>query len=174
MAVDNYPVSPLYWPSVRRKKWSESLTNLGLYLLTCRHRNLEGLYSLPYLYIASDLSWSMEKVQEMMQVVLEDGFVEYDMDAEVVLLPKALSFYAPRSDNQVKGAINALRLVPDTSLWGGFMYATKQHAPKLFEALGGDLELSKFIGPDVAEVTPFETPVSGHTGTHSEGLSEVK
>lgn len=161
MALTSYPVSPLFWNSCKRKKWDEFTKNLALYFLTCRHRNLEGLYHLPKLYMASDNGWTLEQLSRPFQTILEDGFVMFDEEVEVILLPKALSFYAPKSDNQIKGAKAALSLVPDTALWPHFLRAAKTYAEAFYNELGGDEELALF------ETDPT------HTDTHSEGLIEA-
>lgn len=161
MALTSYPVSPLYWESAKRKGWDDPTVNLGLYFLTCRHRNLEGLYYLPKLYMASDRGWTLDELEPRFQTIIEDGFVKYDPDVEVILLPKALSFYEPKSENQIKGAKNALELVPDTALWPDFLRSAKRFAPRFFEALGGDEELAIFDTPET------------HTYTHPQGLREA-
>lgn len=33
-----------YWEAARRDGWSDDERQLGIYLLTCPHRNLEGCY----------------------------------------------------------------------------------------------------------------------------------
>jgi hypothetical protein len=112
---------------------------LALYLLTCEHRNLEGLYRLPYAYIQADLAWSDQAVRDGMDRLIEDGFINYDPAARVVFLPKALKYHEPKSAKQVQGAINALQQVPDTALWHAFTEAAATFAPALFASLGNPL-----------------------------------
>lgn len=130
-----YPVSPLIWTDAKVRRWDDATFRLGLYLLTCRHRNLEGLYWLPLRYAATDLGWTLNKVRKAMRRLLEDGFVKYDDEAEVVFVANALKYQAPKNDRQVKGAVTALQEVPPNSLRGAFMEAVEAHAPLLAEAL---------------------------------------
>lgn len=130
-----YPVSPLYWSDSKVVTWSPEATLLGLYLLTCEHRNLEGLYRMPYAYAQADLRWTEEQIVGAMADLIESGFVAYDYDAQVVFLPKALKYHTPKSDRQVQGAINALQEVPDTTLWDRFVKAAQNFAPALFARL---------------------------------------
>lgn len=58
-----YPVSPLYWSDSKVQSWSNETKMLGLYLLTCEHRNLEGLYRLPFAYVEADLGWTFTAEQ---------------------------------------------------------------------------------------------------------------
>ena len=143
-----YPVSPLFWSDSKVQSWSAETRLLSLYLLTCEHRNLEGLFRLPYAYIQADLEWPEAEVRQHMAVLIDSGFVEYDEAARVVFLPKALRYHQPKSKNQLQGAINELQQVPETTLWHRFTAAAREHAPALWEALGNPL-------PDPSP-TPFQ------------------
>lgn len=133
--ANHYRVSPKFWLKARRRGWTDQQVTLALYLLTCDHRNLEGLYRLPKPYIAADLAWPAEKVEETLASVCGDGFASYDEDAEVVLIPKALKHQAPSTENQIKGAIAQLARIPRTSLWDAFRMACASHCPRLADAI---------------------------------------
>lgn len=135
MAAQYFRISPKLWRKARMRGWTDSETNLAIYLLTCTHRKLEGLYVLPKPYIASDRAWDLEKVEENLAVLLRDGFAEYDEAAEVVLIPKALKFQSPSTEMQIRGAIAQLRALPRTSLWDRFRVACECHCPKLAAAV---------------------------------------
>ena len=151
-----YPVSPLFWSDEKVARWDSETRLLALYLLTCEHRNLEGLYRLPYAYIQADLEWSEVEVRDRMRTLLDSGFIKYDEAARVVLLPKALKYHTCGSDKQIQGAINALQEVPDSTLWPDFLASAQTFSPKLFDRLGGpNLTLSEpvangFISDEVA------------------------
>lgn len=130
-----YRVSPKFWLFTRRRGWTDAQTSLGLYLLTCEHRNLEGLYRLPKPYVAADLVWSAKKVEENFAVVLESGFAVYDEDAEMVLIPKALKHQAPSTEKQIIGAVAQLERIPRTCLWDAFRMACQLHCPRLADAI---------------------------------------
>lgn len=173
MGLTSYPVSPMYWKAVKDRKWDEPTALLGLYFLTCRHRNLEGLYSLPKGYITADQGWTLEELEPRFQKILETGFVKYDTDAEVILLPKALSYYTPKSDRQIQGAMNALQSVPDTNLWPHFLLAARTYATKFYEALGGDSELDRWSQPGHPIGTLPDTHPQPLPHTHSDGYPEA-
>lgn len=134
-----YPVWPKYWRGDRRR-WDDQEKLLGLYLLTCEHRNLEGLYYLPRTYIAADLAWSPATVDRALATMIDAGFCAYDDDAEVVLVPRALAHQAPRTEKQITGARRSLEAVPTTALWDAFLEACESHAPALSDAIRKDLE----------------------------------
>lgn len=145
-----YPVSPLFWMDETIGSLDDQGKLLALYLLTCEHRNLEGLYRLPYAYIQADLAWDEATVREEMGRLIDHGFVMYDGAARVVFLPKALKYHEPKSAKQVQGAVNALQQVPDTALWPDFLHAAASFAPALSEAIGTPLETpSERVSPEL-------------------------
>lgn len=163
--LTTYPLSPNYWKWAKRHGLDDRTTRLGAYFLSCDHRNLEGLYYLPRDYMAADHKWSLEDLEGPFRTLLNLEFVMYDEDVEVILLPNALAYYTPKSAPQIKGAMNALLLVPDTSiLWPYFLIGAKRNAPRFFEALGGDSELANF---------PEVIPTGEGSGTLPEGLPEA-
>ena len=134
-----YPVSPLFWMDEKIARLNDQGKVLALYLLTCEHRNLEGLYRLPYAYVQADLAWTADEVRDGMARLIDDGFIEYDEAARVVFLPKALKYHEPKAPKQVQGAVNALQQVPDTVLWDSFVEASAAFAPALHAAISTPL-----------------------------------
>lgn len=132
-----YPISPLIWADAKVRAWDDRTKLFAFYLLTCEHRNLEGLYRLPRAYIQADLGWSEKDVERAMRRLVDDGIIAYDEAAEVVLVRNALKYQAPRSKSQITGALNALQEVPDTELLPEFVEAAATYAPAFRKALNG-------------------------------------
>jgi len=134
-----YPISPLFWKDEKVRAWlgagEDRTVTLALYLLTCGHRNLEGLYWLPYAYVQVDLAWEADAVGERMARLLDGGFIEYDPSAEVVFVRNALKYQQPKSAPQIKGAISSLERVPQTPLLGSLLTVADTHAPTLAKAI---------------------------------------
>jgi hypothetical protein len=128
-------IKPAFWGGERRS-WSDAEVRLGLYLLSCEHRNLEGLYRLPLGYVVTDLDWPLEKVSRMVAKLVERGFCDYDQDAEVVFVCKSLKHQAPKGTPRLKGAAKAIARVPSTRLMGPFFEACRRYAPALWDELG--------------------------------------
>jgi hypothetical protein len=154
-----YPVSPRFWSTARRLQWDDTHRTLALYLLTCEHRNLEGLYRLPLAYIAADLNWLEPRVAAAMGRLERDDFIAYDHDAQVVFVKKALKWHQPKSERQLTGAINSLRSVPETPLLQALLDAADTHsegyANAIREAFSPNLEA---IRNTRARTTPTPTP----------------
>lgn len=130
-----YPISPLFWADDKTRQWSDPPRLLALYLLTCEHRNLEGLYRLPKDYVRSDLKWSGSKLAGAWKQLEEDEFLSYDADAQVVFVRNAMKYQAPKSGTQITGALKALAAVPRTPLLEAFKAVAAEYAPKFREAM---------------------------------------
>lgn len=131
--VRYYRVSPRIWTACRH--WSPDARTLALYILTCPHRTVEGLYWLPKGYMTGDLEWSPQRLAPAMAELVEDGFVEYDDDAQVVLIVKALKYQAPANPNGVKAALRQLQMVPESPLDLRFRQQAEQYCERLAERL---------------------------------------
>jgi hypothetical protein len=134
-----YPISPLFWSDDKVRSWiaeeRDRTVVLALYLLTCEHRNLEGLYRLPKAYVIEDLGWEADAVGEHMARLLDDEFIEYDESARVVFVRNALKYQQPKSPPQIKGAINSLERVPETPLLMSLLRVADTHALTLSKAI---------------------------------------
>lgn len=131
-----YPVSPKFWDDEKVCGWNDSQRLLASYLLTCKHRNLEGLYKLPVNYAAEDLHWTPAKVRKYLDALIAEGFCEYDEGTKVLLLPNALDYYQPKTTPQLKGALADLAGLPATPLKQRFLERAKSFgADKLVDAL---------------------------------------
>jgi hypothetical protein len=109
-----YRVSPQFWHA--SAGWEDRLSLLGLYVQTCEHRTTEGLYRLPLAYVAADLEWPLQTAKQKLGDLQTTGFVKYDAAAQVLLLTDALEVQAPKTPDQITGAIRRLKTVPATGL----------------------------------------------------------
>lgn len=130
-----YRVSPAFWSDPKVIAWDDDTRLLALYILTCEHRTTEGLFRLPKQYILADLEWSAEQLAEPFRRLLEDGFIEYDEAAKVMLIVKALAYQAPANPNGVKHAVAAVAKVPKTPLYARFYALAEQYSERLHEGL---------------------------------------
>ena len=130
-----YRVSPAIW----RQPWSEDMRTLAVYMLTCPHRTIEGLFVLPKPYICGDMKWDPERLEKPFAELLEDGFIDYDEDAQVCLIVRALEYQTPSNGNMDTAAVRRLKMVPKTRLDGPFLLSAVHHcqrfAKRLREAL---------------------------------------
>jgi hypothetical protein len=129
----------MFWRDEEVRAWlaagQHETVLLALYLLTCRHRNLEGLYLLPWGWVENELVWEAEFVAEQAARLMDAGFIQYDGGPEVVFVRNALKYQQPKSERQIKGAISVLREVPKNALLPVFCDAAKAHAPEFYKAI---------------------------------------
>lgn len=135
MADDLAPIYFRVSPAIWRQRWTEPMRYLALYLLTCPHRTMEGLFVLPKPYVCADLKWSPESLAEPFGELVADGFMDYSEDDEVCFICKALTYQPPRNPNMVKAAVRRIRTVPKTRLDEDFIHAACAYAESLAESL---------------------------------------
>lgn len=117
------------------ERWDDDTMLVALYLLTNEHRTSEGIYRLPLEYGATDRRWPMKRFSRAFDVLVAENFVEYDPDAQVVLIVNALKWQQPGNPNQKKGAMRKLLALPRTPLLKRFEELTLIHAPDLHQFL---------------------------------------
>ena len=110
-----------FWNDEKVRKWPDSVTNLALYLMTCAHHWLEGIFVLPPNYVVADRLWTLKKVKRAIAVLTKDGFLRYDPETNVMLLQNALEIQYPEGDNQIKGAIRRILDLPKTQLLNEYL-----------------------------------------------------
>lgn len=130
--AEYWRVSPKIW---LHNSWDDRVKLLALYILTCPHRTTEGLFRLPKQYICADLGWDMEALAKPFARLIQDGFIEYDEENQVMFICKALKYQRPDNPNQQQAAINKLSQLPPTPLWPRFLAAAQAYAEPFAQAL---------------------------------------
>lgn len=111
---------------IDERLWSDEkfglLSNDGklsfLYVLSCSHRNILGLYKLPIPYGAFDLRWSAERFSKGLDELSVMGLINYDTNTHIVYVKNFLKYNPLENPNQVTGAIKALDTMPETVVNG--------------------------------------------------------
>lgn len=126
-----YRVGPSFW----LEPLDDDGRLAGLYVLTCRHRNVEGLFRMPLSYGAEDLGWTLKRFTRAFEQLRAQGLVEYDDQAKVCLIVKALKWQPIENPNQVKAAIKELDELPATALIDRLETLAQQYCQRLAEAM---------------------------------------
>ena len=110
-------VSSAIWNDEKFKLLSEDERILLLYLITCPHGNMIGLFTLKDGYACEDLGWEPKRYQDSISKLTKSSFVSYDKEQKVVLIRKLLKT-DPIEDHKriVNGAVKQFKMVPDTKL----------------------------------------------------------
>ena len=120
-------VAPQFWNGKTGKalkaKGPEAVI-VALYLLTCPHANMLGLYYVSKTYIAVDTGLGFEGASKGLQWAFEAGFCAYDEDTEVVWVKEMASYQiADRlevKDLRCKGIQKEYDALPDNPYLRGF------------------------------------------------------
>lgn len=105
------------WESADFRSLSEDGRTLVLYLLTCQHGTIAGVFRVPDGYACEDLQWTAERVSEGFRNLCEKGFATRCEGTKWVWLHKFLEHNPPENPNQRKAAAKIALSVPDQCTW---------------------------------------------------------
>jgi len=91
---DYAKVSPHFWTGSTGKqlrKCPESIV-VAMYLMTCPHANMLGLYYMPLLYVAHETGLGMEGASKGLEWACNAGFCSYDETSEMVWVHEMARF----------------------------------------------------------------------------------
>ena len=104
-----------FWADPSMRAMSEDARTLALYLLTCPHGNLIGLFRLPDAYAADDLQWSIERVSKGFRELFERGFCDRDGASNWLVIPNYTRWNQFENPNVAKSASKVFESAPDCS-----------------------------------------------------------
>ena len=105
------------WESTDFRSLSEDGRALALYLLTCQHGTIAGVFRVPDGYACEDLQWSAERVAEGFANLKAKGFATRCEDSKWVWVTKFLEWNPPENPNQRKAAAKVALSVPESCSW---------------------------------------------------------
>lgn len=118
---DYSKVSPQFWIGATGKKLRAKGVEaqlVALYLMTCTHANMLGMYYLPKIYIAHECGLSLEGATKGLQGAIEAGFCSYDDPSEVVWVHEMAAYQIgeqlSEKDLRVKGVQNEYNSQPES------------------------------------------------------------
>lgn len=119
-------VSPHFWTGKTGKELRKSPEGLivSLYLVTCPHANMLGLYYVPLLYIAHETGLGIEGASKGLQWAEKAGFCSYDHDTEIVWVHEMARFQIAEqlkpTDKRSIGAQNEYNSLPSNPYLASF------------------------------------------------------
>jgi hypothetical protein len=96
---------------------SDDAKMLSLYLMTCSHSTIAGVFRLPYGYAAEDLGWPCERVLKGFEELLAKGFANRCETTQWVCICKHFEFNKPENPNQRKSAAKVVESIPTECCW---------------------------------------------------------
>lgn len=113
-------IDDITWRQMKQKRISDTSKILYLYLFTCPHRNMIGLYYIPFEYCSADLCMSIETVSKGFHELEKAGLLAYDKAEEMVLLVDFLKTNPMDNANVEKKACSVFLDLPETQLFQCF------------------------------------------------------
>lgn len=169
-------VESFIWHDEKFRALPEDARTVFLYLLTCPHGNMCGIFYLPDLYAASDLQWDVERYRKAIDTLCDTSLIAKDKD--IVWIKNYLKHNPIKGRKQIAGAVNRLMTLPETKLIGPFMKSLEKHL------LEDDLKLFKklYTKPyeyptdtlcDTPSITDTDTDTDTDTETETEKESDT-
>lgn len=106
-----------FWSSATTAKMSEDGKLLALYLMTCSHSTIAGVFRVPDGYVCEDLGWTLERVQQGFAELSAKGFANRCETTKWAWVCKHLEWNKPENPNQRKAAAKIAVSVPDECAW---------------------------------------------------------
>ena len=160
-------VESFIWHDEKFRSLPEDARTVFLYLLTCPHGNMCGIFYLPDLYAASDLQWDVERYRKAIDTLCDTLLIAKDKD--IIWIKNYLKHNPIKGPKQINGAVNRLMTLPDTKLIGPFMKNLEKHL------LEDDVKLFKELYTKPYEYpsdTLSDTPSIADTDTDTETDTE--
>ncbi|WP_263082117.1 hypothetical protein [Endozoicomonas sp. Mp262] len=106
-------VESRFWESPDICSLSEQAKLLALYLLTCKHGNMLGVFRLPRGYIAGDLGWDSETVSRTLHELITNGFISVRKDSDYVCINRFIKHNDTTNKEQLQARIQDLKRLPE-------------------------------------------------------------
>lgn len=142
-------IQPEFWTgrTGRQLRGQADLQLVAMYLMTCTHANMIGVFTCPPAYIANDLGMPFEGASKALQSLSEGGFCAYDADLDLVWVKEMARFQVgdelKSTDNQVKSIRSFYRAIPNPLIRRAFFerYGVAYHLEEIAE----DLEITRAL-----------------------------
>ncbi|MDP4300362.1 hypothetical protein [Leptothrix discophora] len=106
-----------FWSSDTTSTLTDDGKLLALYLMTCSHSTIAGVFRLPDGYVSEDLGWSSERVAQGFAELFAKGFANRCGTTKWVWICRHLEWNKPENPNQRKSAAKIAASVPDGCAW---------------------------------------------------------
>ena len=106
-----------FWSSQTTGQMSDDAKLLAMYLMTCSHSTIAGVYRLPDGYVSEDIGWSSERVKQGFEELFAKCFANRCETTKWVWIRKHLEWNKPENPNQRKSAAKIALSIPDECAW---------------------------------------------------------
>jgi hypothetical protein len=106
-----------FWTSSTTSNMTDDAKMLALYLMTCSHATIAGVFRVPDGYATADMGWTAERVQQGFSELVAKGFANRCGTTNWVWIREHLKWNRPENPNQCKSAAKIAQSVPDECAW---------------------------------------------------------
>ena len=106
-----------FWSSPTISALTDDGKMLALYLMTCQHNTIAGVFRIPDGYAREDLGWDAVRVVDGFVELFDKGFATRCIDTKWVWIRKHLVWNPPENPNQRKAIAKIAAQVPDECAW---------------------------------------------------------
>lgn len=103
-----------FWSSDTLYGLSDDAKLLALYLLTCSHGNMAGVFRLPLAYAAEDMGWVAERLRNGFETLSDAGWLRRDEKTGWTWITKFSKWNKADNPNQQKAIDKQVDQVPDS------------------------------------------------------------
>lgn len=120
-------VSPQFWigETGKQLRGDAPAQLLALYLMTCPHSTMTGVFHCPVLYMAHETGLGMEGATKALTRLSEVGFCDYDEASEMVFVVRMAAYQIGESlkpnDNRVAGLRKEIERMPESRAKSRFL-----------------------------------------------------
>lgn len=101
-----------FWGDPKIRSLSDDGRMLALYLLTCQHSNMLGLFFIPDVYAAHDMKWTPQRVSKGFAELSRNGFATRDEGSEYLFISNFPKWNPFENGNVAKGAEKIFEMIP--------------------------------------------------------------
>jgi hypothetical protein len=163
---DYSKVSSAFWTGKTGKalRGNHQAQVVALYLMTCPHANMIGVFHCPIIYIAHETGSSIEGATKGLNDLIEGAFCTYDHDSETVWVHEMARFQIGENlspnDKQVVGIKKQFTTLPEGLIKQGFHARYKD-----------DFILPNIVVDTKPHASPLKAPSKPEAGTEAEAVS---
>ena len=106
-------VESRFWDTLRHEQISDHGKLLAAYLLTCKHGNMIGIFSLPRAYIMGDLNWDAETAEQTVRELLANRFLSVSEQNDFICINKFMEHNRAENVKQMEARLRLLLNLPD-------------------------------------------------------------
>lgn len=155
-----------FWSSSTTGPMGDDAKMLALYLMTCSHNTIAGMFRLPDGYVLEDLQrWDAERVSKGFQELSRDGFARRCPATKWVWICKHLEWNPPENPNQWKAVQKVVDSVPNDCEWREKANPFETVCETLTETLSE---------PENNSPVPVPVPVKGVQGGKSRKVRQAQ